>query len=73
MKENEIIIFEAEDKSITLPVSVKNDTVWLSANMIAGIKSGRKGNDDQRDHELYGLKYFLFITDFLQKFSFIIR
>ena len=23
MKENEIIIFEAEDKSITLPVSVK--------------------------------------------------
>ena len=35
MKENEIIIFEAEDKSITLPVSVNNDTVWLSANMIA--------------------------------------
>ena len=40
MKENEIIIFEAEDKSITLPVSVKNDTVWLSANMIA--ESNRK-------------------------------
>ena len=35
MKENEIIIFEAEDKSITLPVSVKNDTVWLSANQMA--------------------------------------
>ncbi len=34
-KENEIIIFETADKSITLPVSVKNDTVWLSANQMA--------------------------------------
>ena len=35
MKENEIIIFETADKSITLPVSVKSDTVWLSANQMA--------------------------------------
>ncbi len=34
-KENEIVIFEAADKSITLPVSVKSDTVWLSANQMA--------------------------------------
>ena len=34
-KENEIIIFETADKSITLPVSVKSDTVWLSANQMA--------------------------------------
>lgn len=35
MKENEIVIFETGDKRITLPVSVKNDTVWLSANQMA--------------------------------------
>ena len=35
MKENEIIIFETADKSITLPVSVKSETVWLSANQMA--------------------------------------
>ena len=34
-RENEIIIFETADKSITLPVSVKSDTVWLSANQMA--------------------------------------
>ena len=34
-KENEIIIFETADKSITLPVSVESDTVWLSANQMA--------------------------------------
>ena len=35
MPEYEIVIFETEDKSITLPVSVRNDTVWLSANQMA--------------------------------------
>ena len=35
MKENEISIFETADKSITLPVPVKSDTVWLSANQMA--------------------------------------
>lgn len=35
MPEDEIVIFETEDKSITLPVSVRNDTVWLSANQMA--------------------------------------
>ena len=34
-RENEIIIFETADKSITLPVSVESDTVWLSANQMA--------------------------------------
>ncbi len=34
-RENEIIIFETADKSITLPVSVNSDTVWLSANQMA--------------------------------------
>ena len=35
MKENKIVIFETADKSISLPVSVKSDTVWLSANQMA--------------------------------------
>ena len=33
--ENEIIIFEAEDKSISLPVRIENDSVWLNRNQIA--------------------------------------
>ena len=35
MMKDEIVMFETEDKSITLPVSVRNDTVWLSANQMA--------------------------------------
>ena len=34
-KENEIVIFETEDKQIKLPVNVENETVWLSANQMA--------------------------------------
>ena len=32
---NEIILFETEDKSITLPVQVSADTVWLNRNQLA--------------------------------------
>ena len=32
---NEIILFETEDKSITLPVQVSTDTVWLNRNQLA--------------------------------------
>ena len=32
---NEIILFETEDKSITLPVQVTADTVWLNRNQLA--------------------------------------
>ena len=35
MRKNEIVIFEADDKSIVLPVAVENETVWLSANQMA--------------------------------------
>lgn len=35
MKENEIVIFETADKSMTLPVSIKSDTAWFSANQMA--------------------------------------
>lgn len=33
--QNEIILFETTDKSISLPVSVEHDTVWLSANQMS--------------------------------------
>ncbi len=35
MNQNEIVIFETEDKMITLPVAVENDTVWLNRNQMA--------------------------------------
>ena len=35
MNKNEIVIFETTDKSITLPVAVENDTVWLNRNQMA--------------------------------------
>lgn len=41
-KENEIVIFETEDKQIKLFVNVENETVWLSANQMA-VLFGRDG------------------------------
>lgn len=35
MNKDEIVIFETEDKSIVLPVTVESETVWLSANQMA--------------------------------------
>ena len=35
MKKNEIVIFEADDKSIVLPVAVENETVWLNRSQMA--------------------------------------
>ena len=32
---NEIILFETEDKSVTLPVQVSSDTVWLNRSQLA--------------------------------------
>ena len=34
-KNNEIVIFETEDNQVKLPVTVENETVWLSANQMA--------------------------------------
>ena len=34
MKKNEIVIFEADDKSIVLPVAVENETVWLNQSQM---------------------------------------
>ena len=35
MNKNEIVIFETEDKLITLPVAVDHETVWLNRNQMA--------------------------------------
>lgn len=35
MNKNEIILFETEDKMISLPVMVKDETVWLNRNQLS--------------------------------------
>ena len=35
VNENEIIIFETKDKSISLPVRIENESVWLNRNQMA--------------------------------------
>lgn len=35
MNKNEIIIFETEDRSVVLPVTVEQDTVWLNRKQMA--------------------------------------
>ena len=34
-KENEIIIFETKDKSISLPVMLANESIWINRNQMA--------------------------------------
>ena len=34
-EKNEIVLFETEDKSISLPVEIKNETVWLNRSQMA--------------------------------------
>ena len=36
-KENEIVLFETEDREITLNVEVNQDTVWLNRNQMADL------------------------------------
>lgn len=36
-RENEIVLFETEDKEITLNVKVNQDTVWLNRNQMADL------------------------------------
>lgn len=35
MNKNEIVIFETEDRRVTLPVAVEQETVWLNRNQMA--------------------------------------
>ena len=34
-EKTDIVLFETKDKSISMPVEVKGETVWLSANRMA--------------------------------------
>lgn len=49
MKETkaEIVLFETEDKSVSLPVEVKNETVWLSVSQMA-VLFGREESNIRR-------------------------
>lgn len=33
--ENEIVFFETEDKNISLPVVIENETVWLTQEQMS--------------------------------------
>ena len=35
MKNNDLILFESQDKVVVLPVQMKNNTVWLNRNQMA--------------------------------------
>lgn len=37
--ENEIVLFETEDKKVKLPVILENETVWLNRNQIRDAKT----------------------------------
>ena len=43
-KENEIVLFETKDKKITLPVEVKDETVWLSVSQMAQLFDREESN-----------------------------
>ena len=43
-KENEIVLFETEDKKITLPVEIKDETVWLSVSQMAQLFDREESN-----------------------------
>ena len=46
MKETkaEIVLFETKDKSVSLPVEVKNETVWLSVSQMAVLFDREESN-----------------------------
>lgn len=42
--EKEIVLFETKDKKITLPVEVKDETVWLSVSQMAQLFDREESN-----------------------------
>lgn len=46
--DNEIVLFETEDKQITLSVPVSGETVWLTQDRMSELfdTAGGNGNDD---------------------------
>ena len=42
--EKEIVLFETEDKKITLPVEIKDETVWLSVSQMAQLFDREESN-----------------------------
>ena len=41
---NEIVLFETEDKSISLPVEIQDETVWLSVSQMAQLFDREESN-----------------------------
>ena len=43
-KRNEIVLFETEDKSISLPVEIQDETVWLSVSQMVQLFDREESN-----------------------------
>ena len=43
-EKNEIVLFETADKSVVLPVEVKDETVWLSVSQMAQLFDREESN-----------------------------
>ena len=43
-KRNEIVLFETEDKSISLSVEIRDETVWLSVSQMAQLFDREESN-----------------------------
>lgn len=37
MEKNDVVLFETKDKSVSIPVMVENETVWLNRNQMADL------------------------------------
>ena len=44
MRENELILFESQDKTVVLPVQMKDESVWLTQAQMAELFSTTKQN-----------------------------
>ena len=51
--EKEIVLFETEDRKITLPVEVKNETVWLSVSQMAQLFDREESNIRRHDLNVF--------------------
>lgn len=43
-EKTEIVLFETKDKSVSLPVEIKNETVWLSVAQMAVLFDREESN-----------------------------
>ena len=58
--EKEIVLFETEDKKITFPVEVKDETVWLSVSQMAQLFD-REESNIMNNYDFVSIQIFYYI------------